>query len=117
MGDHGYHITKAQQKPGIITVGSEDPEVTCFVQLNATIKLRNSFVNGSKVFKLESIKLHQEANNHARAKCIVNANDNLHTLKANELIRDGSILHKLAKLFITWYYTAILIGIMSSNAG
>ena len=39
--------------------------------LDVTIKFKNLFVNRtrSQVFRLESIKLHQESSNHARAKC------------------------------------------------
>jgi len=48
---------------------------------NHKIKLK-TFVNGSRVFKLELIKLHQDFNNHARVKRIANAKDNLYNTKA-----------------------------------
>jgi len=80
LEDCCYHIMIDQQKPMIIRVGSEDHKVTGFVQFVVKLGVwmwpwnlkKNSFVNGNKVFKLELIKLHQESNNHARAKCIVN---------------------------------------------
>jgi hypothetical protein len=88
-------IARPRQKPALITVGSREHAVAviCFalfvVKLgvcDSTIKLKNSFVNGSTVFKLESIKLHQESNNHSRAKCIIKAKAEPLTNPAHKII-------------------------------
>ena len=55
------------------------------VAIDASVGIKNSFINGCKTLKLETIKLHEFSSNHMKARSILKAKDQPLATRAHKI--------------------------------